>query len=326
MNMQFKSGRVWAGILGITLMCFSTVTGYAEEGKLNNKPFSYFGAGNEFIEFEEHVSVGGQNLKLEANFSNPVQRSGGYIPLFKEHGLYIVTSATLSSNSAGESWDYPGIGTIQTDDSKISWNELNVAVARHLSPGHHLTFGFDYYTMRFTRFNFHSAPGTDAFNTLIGQNNKDANGTPNPYTTYTNWVNSGKNGADFPGLRPEANLSTVIEDFSCLTTMLGYRYDTFFSNPNTTWRFAGGVRVGLPLYYNIENSQLPNTEFTSYLDSGYDFGADGEVAWNFSKDFALVGRVDYNHKHRNQIRSGNSLIPENRVISIQSTLALNWAF
>jgi hypothetical protein len=318
--------KTLATVLSCMVMSCLAAPVFAEEAKLHNTSFSYFSVGNEFIQYKENVPFAGKNLEMEVEYSNPIQRSGAYIPLFNKHGMYLVTSSTLSSSTAGEQWNFPGAGTIQTNDSKLSWNELNLNVARHLTQGHHLTFGFDYYTLKFTRFAFKSAAGTDTFNTNVGAGNTNANGTPNPFSTYAAWVAAGKNGDDFPGLRPESNLTTVVEDFSGLTTMFGYRYDSWFVDPDATWRFLGGVRVGLPLYFNVENSQLPGTTFTSYLSSGYDFGADAGVAWNINKRFALLGKVDYNHKHRNEIRNGASVIPENRVISVQSTIGLNWAF
>ena len=293
----------------------------AEETALNNKAFSFFGVGTEFIGYREHATVpGGRSLDLSLNYTNPVQRSGGYIPLFKDHGLYLESSATLKSVAAGEEWKAQGLGTIQQDDSKVNWNEVSLAVARHLSPGHQVTVGFDYYSLRFTRFNFQSAEGTDAFNATV----------PNPlnpdHLTYSQWTAQGKDGRTYPGLRPENNLNTVIEDFSCLTAMVGYRYDTFFVHPESPWRFSAGVRAGLPLYYQAENSQLPGLSFVGSVNKGYDLGADAALAWKYNQHFSVMGRADYNYKHRSSMTDGDSSVPENTLNSLQTTIALAWAF
>ena len=303
----------------LAALCFpgGSTTAHAEEAPLHNQPFSFFGVGNEFISYHEQINSAS---KLKVSFNNPVQRSGGYIPLFQNHGLYMLSSSTLKSTTSGEKWNVDGIGTIQENDSKISWNELTLAVAHHFKPGHQVTFGADYYTMKFTRFNFRSGDGTDTYNTTV-----------NHQPTYDQWTaNPATKDKIYPGLRPENNLTTVIEDFSCLTAMVGYRYDTFFVQSESPWRLAVGVRAGLPLYYQVENSQLPNDTFIGSVNKGYDFGADAELGWKYSKHFSAVVRADYNYKFRNALIEVHpvltSMIPENTVNSLQSTVALLWAF
>ncbi|HBG04178.1 MAG: hypothetical protein A2075_16025 [Geobacteraceae bacterium GWC2_58_44] len=318
---RFKSAKAVTVMAAFTLVSGMVPLARAEEPALNNKAFSFFGAGYEFIQYKETVPVpfGAEDIELSVDFGNPVQRSGGYIPFREKHGLYIVSSATLKPNTAAETWSYPGLGPIQTDDAKFSWYELDVAAAYHLKPGHHVTVGADYYTLNFTRFNFQSASGTDAFNTDVAT-------VATGGRTIDQWVAAGNDARTYPGLRPENNLSTVIENVSSLALMVGYRYDSFFSNPQSPWRFAGGVRAGLPLYYQVENTQTPGVEFASYLDSGYDLGADASLAWNFHHNFSVIGRVDCNYKKRNSVSVGTMSVPENDVLSVQSTLGLNWAF
>lgn len=291
-----------------------TAPAHADE-VIHNKPFSYFGIGYEFINYRENITLSGQDLKMDVTFANPVQRSGAYIPFDQRYGVYLGSSATLRSSAAGETWNYPGVGAIQADDTKFSWYELNITGAYNLAPAHQLTGGFDYYSLKFTRYNFRSASGTDAFNTQVVQ-----------VPTYADWESQGNDPRTYPGLRPENNMNTIVEDVTSLDIAVGYRYDSFFSSPEGPWRLMAGIRAGVPVYYNVENTQLPGTSFTGSVSKGYNIGADAGISWNFSKNFSLFGRVDYNLKHRDQIDKGSSSIPETRVMSTQTTLGLNWAF
>lgn len=174
--------------------------------------------------------------------------------------------------------------------------------------------GVNYTTFSFSRYNFAPAAGTDAFNTALGTG------------TLREWVAAGKDPGTFPGLNPDTRQGAISEDVNAVAEMLGYQYDSFFVKPDAQFRFFGGVKAGVPLYYQVDNSSLPGVSFVGTVNSGYDLGANLGMGWNISKSFSVLGTVDYTYKHRFEIDKGNSMVPENEVQSMQTAIKLNWDF
>jgi hypothetical protein len=281
---------------------------------LFNKPFANFGAGFEYINFSEKLVLSGRKIDAGIKVFNPIQTSSGYIPLSSKMGLFLSGSKTLATVANSETWSAEGIGAIQQDDTKFAWTEVDAMAVYHLKPGHMVVGGINYTALNFSRFNFRPAAGTDAFNTSLG------------FGTLSQWVAAGNDPVKFPGLNPNAGQGTISEDNNALVAMVGYQYDTFFFIRNSPFRFFGGVKAGLPLFYMVENSTFPETTLVGTVDSGYDFGANMGMGWNFTKELSLLGSVDYTYKHRFRITSGNIFAPESDLFSVQSSIKLNWAF
>jgi hypothetical protein len=308
-------------ILGFSLMLgilaqgmVSSALADTEPPELINRPFAYFGAGTEFIHFSENFTLAGKKIKSGFGVFNPIQSSGGYVPVTSRTGLYLTGSKTLATIAGSESWAAEGIGTIQQVATKISLIEVDAMGVYHLKPGHHLLGGVNYTSLTFNRFNFNPAAGTDAFNIALG------------FGTLSDWVAAGNDPSKFPGLNPNPAQGTISEDINSLVAMVGYQYDTFFAIPDAPYRFYAGVKAGVPLLHMVENTSFPDVTLTSFMDAGYDLGANIGVGWNFSKTLSILGSVDWMYKHRFRITEGNLISPENDLHSAQTTLRLNWAF
>ncbi len=282
-----------------SVSCLIPIFSYAD-GLPANHAFSYFEVGMENISYGETSTVRGYPLNMEAVVSNVVQRSGGYTPIGKDSGFYVQVATTLIPSAAHEQWNIQPFGVIQENERKVNWNELNVKYASLISgTGHQLVAGVEVTTLSFTRFSFNRAADTAAFESATGS------------TLVT------PSGA-------------IVEDSINLTANIGYRYDSTFVTPNETTRFLGGIHVGVPVYYRVENSSLPNTSWIEYF-KGYDVSANAGYGIQIFENFMVSTSMELLYKfrpetHGKAVAGGIGRIPEVTIWSARLSAGVTWVY
>jgi len=289
-------------LIRITLLGGSFFLGmqivYASE---SNPSFSYFELGSETVIYGETTSVAGHKLDMSQAVSNPVQRSGGYTPIDENSGFYIQVATTLDAISATEAWNIAPFGEVQTNQRKVRWNGMSLLYSsRFQDSGLHLVGGINFMTLSFMRSNFQKSTGAPAFETSISP------------TTYT----------VFPG--------SITEDSTSASAVVGIRYDSIFSDSAVDSRIQTGFTVGVPMYYKVENSNFPNTQWVEYFQ-GYDVQANVGYSHRIYKDFFVNINLDVNYKKRLETRGqpvsgGTGRIPEVTMTNIRTNIGLIWGF
>lgn len=133
-------------------------------------------------------------------------------------------------------------------------------------------------------------------------------------------------------------LGAISEDSLSVDAVVGYRFDSFFRDPEAPLRLLGGVTASLPLYYRVYNSggsmrdqtsgaittQAP-VELTDSF-SGYGLSADAGLGWRLNDNFTLTGRLEAALKERDEIKEGGFTLPEVTVTTLRAMLGLIWSF
>jgi len=266
-----------------------------------NQSFSYFELGTESVMYAETTSVAGHKLDMSKRVSNPAQRSGGYTPIDEDSGFYIQVATTLDAISATEAWNIAPFGEVQTNQRKVRWNSMLLLYSsKFQDSGLHLVGGINFMTLSFMRSNFQKSTGAPAFEASISP------------TTYT----------VFPG--------SITEDSTSASAVVGVRYDSIFSDNYVDSRIRTGFTVGVPMYYKVENSNFPNTQWVEYFQ-GYDLQANVGYAHRIYKDFFVNFNLDVNYKKRPEtggqpVSGGTGRIPEVTMTNVRASMGLIWGF
>lgn len=326
--------------LALTTSLLSTLPAYAE---FENKPFSAFGAfGLEYVNYSEHLSnFGGQEVDSSFDAINLVQRSGGYTAATDKLGFFINSASTLIANEANEEWEASGIqGYIQEDTAAMNFQTLDIMLAFHMQTGTYITAGMHYQKISFSRFDWRTASGTEAFadsidtyiretpsvlNPIIDKinNNGFVDGAGNPITTLDQYLEATR-------FEPEETQEVVFEDAVSFGFMMGVGYDSYFIRPGRGFRFMGEAALGTQLYENVLNSTEARS-LTRSFGGGIDAMAKLGAGYQFSRRLGLMLGLDAHYSYRNEIReqvSSTKLVtlPENTFYSLASYVSVTWNF
>ena len=313
---------------------------YAE---FQNRPFSVFGAfGLEHVSYSEHLkNFGGKEVDSTFTSTNLVQRSGGYTAATDNLGFFINTGSTLISNEADEEWEAEGIrGNVQEDVAAMNFQTLDVMLAYHLKTGTYLLGGMHYQKIAFSRFDWRSAAGTEAFADsledyilatpelidpiLDGVNNqrfKDQAG--NIITTLEEYFAATR-------FEPEETQDVVFEDAVSFGLMAGVGFDSYFVRPMRGIRFMWELGLGTQVYENVLNSSEARA-LTRTFGGGIDAMGKAGVGYQFSHQLGLMLGVDAHYSFRKEIREKVSsiktvILPENEFYSVASFASVTWNF
>ena len=265
-----------------------------------NHAFSYSEIGTETISYGETTTVAGYQLNLSQAVTNAVQRSGGYTPLSDELGFYIQSATTLDPLPAEESWNISPFGSVQTNQRKVRWNELSVLLSWQFhETGYHAVTGMNISALSFTRSYFQRSTGTAAFEAA---------------TASTLSLPTG----------------SITEDSTNVSALIGFRYDSTFIDPDETTRLLGGIMLGTPVYYKVENSGFPGVRWVEYFQ-GYDVVANIGYGMQIHEKFLFSMHTEVIYKKRFEtsglaVAGGTGRIPEVTIWNARVTAGVEWSY
>jgi len=286
-----------------------------------NHAFSYTEVGSETISYGEHTAVAGYDLNMSQTVTNVVQRSGGYTPIGNSAGFYVHTATTLDALPTREYWNLGSFGSVQSNERKVKWNELNMLASwKFRDSGIQMVAGASMSTLAFIRSGFKEEAGGASFDAAV----KAANPT-DPYA-----------GFSVPGVIKATDGTTyvspaaVTEDSTNIVLNMGIRYDSTFIDPDEKTRFLMGILIGIPAYYKVENSNFPGARWVSNF-KGYDVQANIGYGFKVFEDFMLSSHVEFLYKFRPQtdgvaVAGGTGVIPDVTIWNLRAALGLEWSY
>jgi len=140
-------------------------------------------------------------------------------------------------------------------------------------------------------------------------------------------------------------LGAIAESNINVVATLGYRYDSFFIEPERTIRTAFMVQTGIPVYYGVENTggsmwnrqsvintvnaavtAQPPVSIVKYFPSGYDIKLNGLVGYKINNRFTISSFTELAYTKRSSMTKANATVPEVTVLALRSTLSMLWTF
>lgn len=296
-------------LMGLCLVVAPDMVLAGSEGSLTN--FSEFTVGYESVQYDE-ATTGGITAS-GPRMGNIIQRSSGYTSVTSSFGFYITTSSTLVANAEQEQWNLPIYGNVQNDQRKMRMTDVNMEAAWKAFGGVQLLLGLGLNTMSFSRSGFTYPQGTQG---TLGPGGfvADPNGP----------IQQLVNGGNIQYLARQSG--AVFEDSSTLLGRIGLRYDAFVAGSRGLhWR--AGFNAGIPLYYRVENSNFPNSSWSSTF-KGYNVSTDAGLGFKFKNDLDLTMLASYSKRHRpetNKDASG-AFVPRVDVDLFRLAAGLTWRF
>lgn len=315
---------------------FCTATTYAS---FENTSYSYFGVGMDYISYQEKTSGFGI-YSFESSYTAfaPIQRSGGYTAIDNDFGFFINTASTLIASDKEEEWDINGFGVVQTDTMTVNRSDLQIMGAYQFQNGHYLSFGGQYHSTKYSRFDFQSTNNTAAFNADIYVNDPTYLGL---LARVNNPADNGVQDADGVEITTEAQLrevysfdpevqsGVIFEDAVSVSAVVGYGFDSYHLGEKSGWRNMWHFTLGTPLYESVLNT-ANNRSLTASFSGGVDFQAHIATGWQFNKNVSLLASLETNYIFRNEIRdkigSQDLILPENTLHTITPQLSFYWNF
>jgi len=140
-------------------------------------------------------------------------------------------------------------------------------------------------------------------------------------------------------------LGAIAESNMNVVATVGYRYDSFFIEPERTIRTAFMVQAGIPVYYDVENTggamhnrlsgnqnvniavyrQAP-VSIVKYFPSGYDIKLNGLLGYKINNRFTVTSFNELAYTKRSSMTKANATVPEVTVLALRSTLSMLWTF
>ncbi|MDX8383497.1 MAG: hypothetical protein R8M45_05410, partial [Ghiorsea sp.] len=218
----------------------------------------------------------------------------------EDFGFYVHSATTLDALPSQEQWNVGTFGSVQSNERKVHWNELNILVSwRFQDSGYHMVAGASMSTLGFVRSGFKRDDGTAAFEASLGKTLAIPTGA-------------------------------VTEDSTNIALNMGVRYDSTFVNPDESSRFLAGVLAGIPAYYKVENSNFPGARWVSSFQ-GYDLQANIGYGFKVFEEFMLSTHVEVLYKFRPQtdgvaVAGGTGVIPDVTIWNFRTVLGLEWSY
>ncbi|WP_136550307.1 hypothetical protein [Hydrocarboniclastica marina] len=282
----------------------------AEEGPGHDAQrlsFSYLGLGIDSMTYEERLpDFYGRELKTEYSSSVPVLRTGVYTSISHDWGFAITTLASLYGDKAEEEWNWPGAGSIQTNEMAMTRKESNVFGFRQLGGGHYLTAGLNYSQYSFSRNAFRSTPGTELFNEAV-------------------FGELPAEQQEEMRLDPDANQGTISEDSVTVNVAVGYGYDNYFNLEQEGLRLFGSVLVGTPVFRRVTNTLLDGT-LTDSVSESVNATLVAGAGWQFSASFSVNYVFEGTYVSLDKLEGDNELVPEVTFTSLANNLVAYWNF
>ena len=338
--MGLSLSRLSLVVTSATTLSVTASPAYAE---FKNRPFSVFGAfGLEYVSYQEHLdNFGGREVNSDFSSVNLVQRSGGYTAATENLGFFINTGSTLISNEADEEWEAKNIqGNAQEDVATMNYQTLDIMLAYHLRTGTYLLGGMHYQKIAFSRFDWRSASGTEAFADSIEDHIRS---TPELFDPIFFGVNE-RRFKDRAGnvittveeyfeatrFKPEETQDVVFEDAVSFGVMFGVGFDSYFIRPARGMRYLWEFGLGSQLYENVLNSS-ESRALTRTFGGGIDATGKAAVGYQFSHQLGIMLGLDAHYSFRKDIRdkvnaTKTVILPENEFYSVASYASISWNF
>ena len=301
-------------LLFCAMLASLSISALSEENK--PKSFSYFAIGNEHINYQENISVGGAIIETDTSTQNTVLLSGGRTFIDNSLSFSINAISTLYPNRVTESWhltntilgpdDLDGDGSADLGATKIygpqevqnnrfSYSQVSTQILMHYHPDlwWSLDAGLTYSLGTFKRFSFNYGSVLVCDTAL-----RDCSG------------------------------NTVIEETVGELSMQGGGSIHYPITHKIRLRLS--ALVGTPLISRIENTEHPDLVFDSI--DGWNTEITGSVMHNYSSEFSLGFTYDIHYQFKEQQGQTNPdsqqpvYIPENVRIAQRYGLIASWSF
>jgi len=281
-----------------------------------NKNYSLFTLGYESVAYKEDTGAG--ISATSPNTGNIIQYSKGYTALNEDFGFYITTASPLVANTTTESWDVNGFGLVQQNRRNVRVNDLSIDLALNQGADLQILAGLGWKALAFSRSAFSYPKGTQGnYNAATQIFTPVANGSVQE-------IVSAAGTKQYITRQPGA----IYENASSASLRLGVNYDSFFSGSSQDWRWIGGVMASVPIYYGVENSNFPNTSWTSYF-KGYDIEVNAGVGIPLTEKLQLLFLASGSHAYRPRTSidvATSGFVPNTTIDVFRSSMGLIWSY
>ncbi|MBC8210117.1 MAG: hypothetical protein H8E21_03550 [Gammaproteobacteria bacterium] len=286
-------------LLGMVLLSMGTEM-VAAESAAGRAGYSFFGAGSDFMDYEENTTrqIGGKTIDVETSIGlNFTQQSGAYVAVNQDWGFYLVTASTLGESGSDEAWQIDDI-TVRTNKVAFERQRLGVLATYRLGSKDFLLLGAQYGSTEFKRFAARLTPQAVAFGITD--------------TTFS-----------------DGTVSENVWDFSAVA---GYEWNTLFNSAAPGWRYQLQLIAGIPLSTSITNTDVNEGDSFSAGFNGLQLRLNWVYGYQFSENVLAAFSLELGFARRNPISrdftdaSGVTEFPENTLIYSYPSLVVYWSF
>ena len=286
---------VWMVLLSIVAEMVA-----AESSTTGRAGYSFFGAGSDFMDYEENTTrqIDGKTIDVETSIGlNFTQQSGAYVTVNKDWGFYLVTASTLGESGSDEAWQIDDV-TVRSNKVAFERQRLGFLATYQLASKDFLLLGAQYGSTEFKRFAASLTPQATAFGI--------------DDTTFS--------------------AGTVSENVWDLSVVAGYEWNTLFNSPAAGWRYQLQLIAGIPLTTSITNTDVNEGESFSAGFNGLQLRLNWVYGYQFSENVLAAFSLELGFARRNAISrdftdaSGITEFPENPLIYSYPSLVVYWSF
>jgi len=283
----------------IVLLSVSLEIG-AAESVAGRAGYSFFGAGSDFMDYEENTTrqIAGETIDVETSIGlNFTQQSGAYVAVNQDWGFYLVTASTLGESGSDEAWQIDDT-TVRTNKVSFERQRLGFLATYRIASKDFLLFGAQYGNTEFKRFAASLTPEAAAFG--IDE------------TTFS--------------------AGTVSENVWDLSLVAGYEWSTLFDSAAAGWRYQLQLIAGVPLTTSITNTDVNEGESFSAGFNGLQLRLNWVYGYQFSENVLAAFSLELGFARRNAISrdfadaSGITEFPENTLIYSYPSVVVYWSF
>jgi hypothetical protein len=229
------------------------------------------------------------DISTDYSARNVSLQTGGYFKATDTVGFYLTASSSVLWNTETEEWSGGG-AVLQTNDMIATASNTRLLVAYQLTPKQAILFGGGLSNVEYDRYNFQVTPAGEAMGVGV------------------------INGA-------------VSELQFSLVASLGYEYNTLFiSDHGRTFAYQAQFVVGVPLYYLVTNSSVPEHDKLSDSFNGYDAFTRLTAGYYLSEQLMLAVTLEASYQQRNEVGDIGVTVPETRITQIKPGISLFWSF
>ncbi len=265
------------------------------------------GAGLADTLYTESTTLAGRALASRMAGLNPVQHAGAYFPCSRDLAVSVTARTSVGTPVAREQWFVDGFGVVQTNDIRTDLNELQLT-GFFTREHRRLSGSLKIFVTDFTRSQKRSTPGTAVLNAWLKEQ----------------WIAAGGDAGAFGGgLDPDAETGVITERAVNVVAAVGYQQKgvAVLASRHFDWNY--GLSLGLPIYYQVTNSDLPGVVFRSVFTGGTDFDAGIGGGWYIRPRLRLGAGLQITLNTR-RAQGTTQRLPYNTTRNASALLTARW--